>query len=228
MPAIETRGLTKRFGWNTAVKDVTLSISEGESFALLGPNGAGKTTLIRILSTLVKPTSGKASIMGYDVSANPEEVKRLIGVVSHNPCLYDKLTPRENLAFYAGLYDVDLNIDGMLETMGLLSVADDYVETLSRGMKQRLAIARAILHDPPVLLLDEPSVGLDIESRRSFHDMIRKLNSKGTTILLTTHFLEEAGLLCRRGAIMNKGCLVSEVSFQDGIAEAEEIFSKLE
>lgn len=227
MHVIETEDLTKRFGGNIAVKDVNLSVSQGEAFALLGPNGAGKTTLIRILSTLIRPSSGKARIMGFDVSSEAEDVKRRIGVVSHNPCLYEKLTPRENLAFYAGLYDVSLDVDAILRRMGLLEVAETYVENLSRGMKQRLAIARAIIHDPPVLLLDEPSVGLDVESRKSFHEMIRDLSSRGATVLLTTHFLEEAALLCVRGAIMNRGRIVAEVSFDDGTEEAEEIFSKL-
>ncbi len=227
MRVIETEGLTKRFGGNIAVRNVDLSVREGEAFALLGPNGAGKTTLIRILSTLTRPSSGRAWIMGFDVSSKPEEVKRHIGVVSHNPCLYEKLTPRENLSFYAGLYDVSLDIDALLQRMGLLEAAESYVENLSRGLKQRLAIARAIIHDPPVLLLDEPSVGLDLESRKSFHEMIRDLNSRGATILLTTHFLEEAALLCSRGAVMSRGRIVAEVGFDDGTTEAEEIFSKL-
>jgi heme ABC exporter ATP-binding subunit CcmA len=224
---IKTEGLTKRFGWKTAVKDVNLSISRGEAFALLGPNGAGKTTIIRILSTLLRPSAGKAAVMGYDVASEPEEVKRRIGVVSHNPCLYGKLTSRENLSFYAGLYDVDLDVDRLLDRMGLLSVRGEYVETLSRGMKQRLAIARAIIHEPPVLLLDEPSAGLDVESRKSFHEMLMELNSRGTSLLLTTHFLEEAALLCRRGAIMNRGSIVAEVGFDDGTKEAEEVFFSL-
>lgn len=225
---IETEALTKRFGGNIAVNEVNLSVEEGEAFALLGPNGAGKTTLIRILSTLLRPSSGKARIMGYDVSSDPEKVKKRIGVVSHNPCLYGKLTPRENLSFYAGLYDTSPEVDGLLDRMGLLQVADEYVENLSRGMKQRLAIARAIIHEPPVLLLDEPSVGLDMESRKSFHEMIMDLNSQGVTLLLTTHFLEEAAVLCTRGVIMNRGRVVEEVGFDDGTREAEEVFSRLE
>lgn len=228
MRVIETEDLSKRFGGNIAVRDVSLSVKDGEAFALLGPNGAGKTTMIRILSTLLKPSSGKARIMGYDVSSDPEEVKKRIGVVSHNPCLYGKLTPRENLLFYAGLYDVSLDVDALLDKMGLLAMADEYVENLSRGMKQRLAIAKAIIHNPPVLLLDEPSAGLDVESRKSFHGMMKNLNSQGVTLLLTTHFLEEAALLCSRGAVMNRGSIVAEVSFDDGTREAEEVFSKLE
>ncbi len=228
MQVIETEALTKRFGGNIAVNEVSLSVEEGEAFALLGPNGAGKTTLIRILSTLLRPSSGKARIMGYDVSSDPEEVKKRIGVVSHNPCLYGKLTSRENLSFYAGLYDASHEVDALLNRMGLLQVADEYVENLSRGMKQRLAIARAMIHEPPVLLLDEPSVGLDVESRKSFHEMIQDLNSHGVTLLLTTHFLEEAAVLCTRGVIMNRGRVVAEVGFDDGTREAEEVFSRLE
>lgn len=227
MQIIEVRNLGKKFGNNVAVNNVSLTIARGESFALLGPNGAGKTTLVRILSTLIKPSYGTAKINGYDVVEDAEKVKRCIGVVSHNLFLYDELTARENLEFYAALYEVDTSIENLLEKLEIASICGEYVGNLSRGMKQRLSIARAIVHEPELLLLDEPSVGLDVKSRQAFYGMVKELHSKGTTILLTTHLLEEAAQLCRKGAVMHKGSIAAEVDLEKGTSEIERIFAGL-
>lgn len=227
MQIIEVRNLGKKFGNNVAVNNVSLTIARGESFALLGPNGAGKTTLVRILSTLIKPSYGTAKINGYDVVEDAEKVKRCIGVVSHNLFLYDELTAGENLEFYAALYEVDTSIENLLEKLEIASICGEYVGNLSRGMKQRLSIARAIVHEPELLLLDEPSVGLDVKSRQAFYGMVKELHSKGTTILLTTHLLEEAAQLCRKGAVMHKGSIAAEVDLEKGTSEIERIFAGL-
>lgn len=227
MQVIEVRNLCKKFGNHVAVKDVNLSIARGESFALLGPNGAGKTTIIRILSTLLKPTSGGVKINGFDLTGEPEKVKKSIGVVSHNSFLYDELTVRENLEFYAALYEAEACIEDLLEKLEISSIRDEYVKNLSRGMRQRLSIARAIVHEPGILLLDEPSVGLDLKSRQAFYEMLKELHSKSTTILLTTHLLEEAAQLCRIGAVMHKGSIVAEVDLWKGTSEVEKIFADL-
>lgn len=227
MQLIEVRNLGKKFGNNVAVNNVSITIARGESFALLGPNGAGKTTLVRILSTLIKPSYGTVKINGYDVVEDAEKVKRCIGVVSHNLFLYDELTARENLEFYAALYEADADIDDLLEKLEIASICDEYVGNLSRGMKQRLSIARAIVHEPEILLLDEPSVGLDVKSRQAFYEMVKELHSGGTTILLTTHLLEEAAQLCRKGAVMHKGSIAAEVDLREGTGEIERIFAGL-
>lgn len=225
---IRIEELSRRFNRLVALDRVNLHIKPGESFALLGPNGAGKTTLVRILSTLLKPTSGRVVINGIDVREEPEEAKGRIGVVSHNPFLYDELSAWENLEFFADLYDCQPNIPALLQEVNLKGRARDLVGTYSRGMKQRLSIARALLHDPQVLILDEPTSGLDITSRQGFYNLLRSLKQKGKTLLLTTHYLEEAMLLCARGAVLNKGKVVSELDLTGQKEELERIFSGLE
>jgi heme ABC exporter ATP-binding subunit CcmA len=225
---IHAENLTKRFNRLVALNEVSLSIEKGESFALLGPNGAGKTTLVRILSTLLRPTSGRVAIDGVDIMEEPEEAKKRIGVVSHNPFLYDELSARENLEFFASLYDSQPDISALLQDVNLEKRDRDLVGTYSRGMKQRLSIARAILHDPQVLILDEPTSGLDVSSRNSFYGLIDSLKGKGKTILLTTHYLEEATQLCSRGVVLNKGSVVSELDLKRSKEELEKIFSEME
>ncbi|MFQ5815021.1 MAG: heme ABC exporter ATP-binding protein CcmA [Candidatus Hydrothermarchaeaceae archaeon] len=223
---IELEGLTKRFGSQYALNGVDISIEEGESFALLGPNGAGKTTLVRILSTLTKPTSGTARIAGFDVTKEGREVKRVIGVVSHNTFLYDELTAMENLHFYAGAYGVDpKRVDPLLKKMKLLERANDPVSGFSRGMKQRLSIARSLLHEPQILILDEPSTGLDVQGKRVFYEITDELNSMGKTVLLTTHQMEEAERLCSRAAILHRGKVktvgkLEDIKGKEGLEEA--------
>ena len=185
-------------------------MEKGEAFALLGPNGAGKTTLIRIVATLLRQDSGEVRVLGYDVREEPQEVRRRIGVVSHNPFLYEELTARENLEFYARAYGVaESRVDEMLKMVNLLEREDDLVSTFSRGMKQRLSIARALLHSPEVLLLDEPTTGLDLKGRRDFYNLLGKLLAEGTTLLMTTHHLDEAERLCTRGAVLLSGRVVA-------------------
>lgn len=198
-----------------AVDHLCLSIEPGELFGLLGRNGAGKTTTIKILSTLLVPTSGSARVAGYDVSREPAAVRASIGCVlpgerSH----YWKLTARENLRFFAAMYRVDprsekTRIGEVLETVALSDRADERVENYSTGMRQRLSLARALLHRPPVMFLDEPTSGLDVHSARSLRALIRELATVGRTILLTTHNLQEAQDLCSRVGIIHRGRLVA-------------------
>ncbi len=225
---IQVEKLSKRFNNFTALDGISLHIKQGESFALLGPNGAGKTTLVGILSTLRKPSSGRVLIDSVDIAEEPEEAKRRIGVVSHNPYLYDELTAKENLEFFAELYDSEPDINSLLAQVNLDHRARDMVGTFSRGMKQRLSIARAILHDPSILILDEPTSGLDITSRKAFYSLIKNLKSRGKTILLTTHYLDEARLLCDRGVVLNRGKVVRDIDLQASEAlELEDIFEGL-
>lgn len=233
LPIVEIKDLSKKFGRHVALNGVSLSVSAGESFAILGPNGAGKTTLVRILSTLLKPSSGTVKIAGYDVAREPEKIKQRIGVVSHNPFLYDDLTAFENLAFYADLYGAGRgNIDALIKGVDLYERRDNFVGEFSRGMKQRLSIARSLLHEPQILILDEPGTGLDIQSKRMFYDTIKGLNKKGTTVLLTTHYLDEAEELCQKAAILDRGAVKAsgkyeEIKGQGGAESLEDAYIEL-
>ncbi|MGZ4909064.1 MAG: ATP-binding cassette domain-containing protein, partial [Halobacteriota archaeon] len=197
MKAIETKDLVKRFEDVEAVKRVNLAIEEGELFGLLGPNGAGKTTMISMLCTIQKPSDGSATIYGHDVVKEPDTVRRLIGIVFQDPSLDDNLTGRENLDFHARLYKVPRNeigqrIRDVLELVELSDKADVIVKKYSGGMKRRLEIARGLLHHPRVLFLDEPTLGLDPQTRRHIWDYIEKLNrEKRITMILTTHYMDE-------------------------------------
>jgi len=212
--ALEIRGLVKRFGGLTAVDGVDLSIKKGELFSLLGPNGAGKSTVMGILSTRLGPTAGSAAVMGHDVVREQRRVKELIGVVPQETILYDKLNARETLRFFGDLYDVpraelDKKIKFLLDLVSLTDRQKDLVETYSGGMKRRLNIAASLVHDPQVLFLDEPTTGLDPQSRRALWDLIEGLKTQGKTILLTTHYMEEADVLSDRVAIMDHGKVIS-------------------
>jgi len=211
---IKLENLTKKFGNLTALSDLTLQIGKGEVFGLLGPNGAGKTTTIRILTTLLKPTSGKASVKGHDTVSNSFNVKEVIGVVPQNINLETELTTSENLEFHGRLHrmkweDRVRKADELLSFVGLEEKKDVAVELLSGGMKRRLLIARALMHEPEILFLDEPTVGLDPQVRRKIWNLIRNLKAKGLTILLTTHYIEEAEALCDRVGILRKGKLIA-------------------
>ena len=232
-PAVEARALTKVFErgrrtlWQrlrgepdrrerfTAVDAIDLTVEAGEIFGVLGPNGAGKTTTMKMLSTLLEPTSGDARILGIDVRAHPREVRARVGaMLSGERSLYWKLTARENLEYFAALYHVEpaqtrSRIDAVLASVKLTDRADDYVERFSTGMRQRLALARALLPDPPLLLLDEPTVGLDPQAARDLRDRVRELKRVGRTVLLTTHYMEEADQLCDRVAIIDHGRIVA-------------------
>ncbi|MGZ4920213.1 MAG: ATP-binding cassette domain-containing protein [Halobacteriota archaeon] len=215
MKAIETKDLVKRFEDVEAVKRVNLAIEEGELFGLLGPNGAGKTTMISMLCTIQKPSDGSATIYGHDVVKEPDTVRRLIGIVFQDPSLDDNLTGRENLDFHARLYKVPRNeigqrIRDVLELVELSDKADVIVKKYSGGMKRRLEIARGLLHHPRVLFLDEPTLGLDPQTRRHIWDYIEKLNrEKRITMILTTHYMDEADKLCDRIAIIDHGRVVA-------------------
>ncbi|HEY6872108.1 MAG TPA: ABC transporter ATP-binding protein [Geobacteraceae bacterium] len=208
-PAIILHNITKRYGVLTAVEDFSLEVERGLIFGLLGPNGAGKTTLIKILTTLLSPTSGEASVEGRSVLAEAKEVRRLIGVVPQENNLDRYLTARENLVLHArmhGMRPAEYNavIDELLELTGLSGRQHDFPDTYSGGMQRRLVVARALVHHPRVLILDEPTTGLDPQSRRAVWDYIQTLRAK-MTIFLTTHYMDEADTLCDRIVIMDHG-----------------------
>jgi len=211
--AVELEGLTRRFGDFTAVDGVTFRVREGEIFGLLGPNGSGKTTTIRMLCGLLVPTAGRARVLGYDVAREPEEVKARIGYMSQRFSLYGDLTGRENLEFYAGVYRIPrqerhARIEAFLRLVGLEDRARERVENLSGGWKQRLALGCAILHRPRMLFLDEPTGGVDPASRREFWELIYGLAQEGTTILVTTHYMDEAEH-CHTVGLMYQGRLIA-------------------
>lgn len=204
MSVIETHNLSKKFGQLTAVENLNLEVREGEILALLGPNGAGKTTIIRMLAGIIAPTSGYAVVAGFRTGTDIEKLHRVIGLLTETPGLYDRLSARFNLEYFAGFYpglDASAQAEKYLKIVGLEKRADDRVGTFSKGMKQRLALARALLPEPGVLFLDEPTVGLDPEVASEIRELIRSLGREGRTILLSTHNLAEAEQLCNRIAV---------------------------
>jgi len=217
-PAIEVRGLEKvyaggkRGAEKRALKGIDLSVPKGSFFGLLGPNGAGKSTLINILAGLVTKTAGEARVWGYDIERDMRAARRAIGVVPQELNFDPFFTPAEMLDVQAGLYGVpraERRTDEILEAVGLSDKRDAYTRSLSGGMKRRLLVAKAMVHSPKVLVLDEPTAGVDVELRRSLWRQVRKLNESGVTILLTTHYLEEAEELCDRVAIINHGRVIA-------------------
>lgn len=211
---IQIDKLTKCFADKQVVKELCLQINRGETFGLLGPNGAGKTTTIRILTMLTKPTSGEVRIAGLSPAQDEQAIKALIGVVPQHFNLDNELSAWENLELHARLHHIpaserDQRITALLEYVELLERKDHAVNKFSGGMKRRLMIARALLHRPQVLFLDEPTVGLDPQVRRRLWDLIRRMNEEGITVLLTTHYIEEAEQLCKRVAILDKGQLIA-------------------
>jgi ABC-2 type transport system ATP-binding protein len=211
---VETRDLTKAFNGRKAVNRLNLTIEEGEIFGLLGPNGAGKTTTIAMLSTILPPTRGTAIVSGYDIKRKPKEVRRIIGVVPQEAALYDNLTAAENLTYFGKLHGVDgkrlhKQIDKLLKLVRLKDRANDRVKTFSSGMQDRLNLAVGLIHEPRLLFLDEPTTGLDPQARLAVWGLIEKLRAGGVSILLTTHYMEEADHLCDRVAIMNNGKIIA-------------------
>lgn len=212
---IKTSQLTKKFGNLTAVDSINLEIYKGETLALLGPNGAGKTTFISMLSTLVKPTSGTATLCDIDINIDPLSVRKKIGIVFQEPSTDDLLTARENLYLHSMLYGINKSeingkIDEIMKIVGLYERKDDFVRTFSGGMRRRLEIARGLMHEPEVLFLDEPTLGLDPSSRKNIWQYIKYIKEKNkTTIILTTHYMEEADLLSDRVAIIDYGKIVA-------------------
>lgn len=215
MFAIRVEALIKKFNDFTAVDNIFFNVPYGELFGLLGPNGAGKTTTINILSTLLRPTSGYAEVAGFDIRRKKDDVRKSIGIVFQDPTLDTKLTGKENLLFHAMMHgikkkDAEKRIKEVLELVELEDKADILVEKYSGGMKRRLEIARGLMHRPKVLFLDEPTLGLDAQTRRRIWDYIKKLNKEiGITMVLTTHYMEEADYLCDRIAIIDHGKIVA-------------------
>lgn len=214
MAAISVDGLRREFGDTVAVDDLSFAVEEGELFGLLGPNGAGKSTLIGMCCTLVRPTAGTAAVNGHDIRTERDAVRGSIGVVFQEPALDEELTGVENLVFHARLYGLSRarrreRVAEVLELVDLADVAGDTVDTYSGGMKRRLEIARGFLHEPAVLFLDEPTLGLDAGTRRDTWDYIRALNDRGVTVVMTTHYMEEADALCDRLAIVDDGSVVA-------------------
>ena len=211
---LEVRNLKKKFGDFTAVNDVNLAIHKGEIFGLLGPNGAGKTTVISMITGLLKPTSGQITVDGLDLQKNPHAVKARLGLVPQDLALYPTLSARDNLAFFGSIYGLGgkqlrERVDMMLAMVKLTERADETIETFSGGMKRRINIAAGLLHEPEVLFLDEPTVGVDPQSRNAIFETIEDLNRAGLTVIYTTHYMEEAQRLCHRVAIIDEGRIIS-------------------
>ena len=211
---LQANNLVRKFGDLTAVDDVSFTIEEGEIFSLLGPNGAGKTTTISMLSTLLAPTSGDAQINGFSIKNDNMQVRKSIGIVPQEIALYDDLTALENLQYWGKLYDLkgrelDQRVEVVLEQIGLSDRAKDRVKTYSGGMKRRVNIAAGLLHKPKLLFMDEPTVGIDPQSRRMILDMVKELNQQGMAILYTTHYMEEAQELSDRVGIIDHGKLIA-------------------
>ncbi len=224
--AIEIDGLTKIYaGGKKALDDVSLAIPRGGIFGLLGPNGAGKSTLINILAGLVTKTSGSARIWGFDIDMNPRNAKNSIGIVNQEILFDPFFTPSETLENQAGFYGVAKNARKTMELLRAVHLedkADAYARTLSGGMKRRLMVAKAMVHSPPILVLDEPTAGVDIMLRQQLWDYVRELNAQGVTIVLTTHYLEEAEELCDRIAIINHGKLIANKPTRELVDMAQE------
>jgi ABC-2 type transport system ATP-binding protein len=213
--AIEITDLCKTFGKFQAVDHLTLTVRHGEIFGLLGPNGSGKTTTINMISGLSTPTSGEVRVMGYDVRRNARQVRQILGSVPQETALYEELTAWTNMDFHADLFGIPRKekkerITKLLELVQLSDRKDSRVGTFSGGMKRRLALARALLHDPQLIYLDEPTLGVDVQARRVIWDYILSLRDQGKTVLITTNYLEEAQALCERIAIIDRGKLVAE------------------
>lgn len=229
-PAIRIESLTKVYSGKgsepkLALDGVSFDVPRGQIFGLLGPNGAGKSTLINILSGMVVKTGGKAVIWGFDIDEHPRNAKRSIGVVPQEIIFDPFFTPRETLEIQAGLYGIPAsqrNSDELLAAMHLTDKANAYSRTLSGGMKRRLLVAKAMVHSPPILVLDEPTAGVDVELRRQLWTYVRSLNEQGVTVVLTTHYLEEAEQLCDRIAIINHGKVIANEPTRELVAKAQE------
>jgi ABC-2 type transport system ATP-binding protein len=220
MDKIVCQQLTKTFGALTAVDNMTLQVGEGELFGFLGPNGAGKTTTIKMLTGLLNPTSGTASIGGFDVQQQPLEARRILGYIPDNPFLYEKLTGREFLNFMADLYAVALTdrsrrIDDLLRLFEIQDKGNELIQGYSRGMRQKIALAGALIHTPQVIFLDEPTVGLDPKGARTMRDILQELCRRGTTVFMSTHILEVAERMCDRIVIVNKGRVVAQGTMEE-------------
>ena len=205
---IDVKNLTKKYDKTIAVDGISFNVDEGEVFGLLGPNGAGKTTTVEILEGLRKPSSGEATINNFDVSKETKKVKSIIGVQLQSVNFFEMLSLYEIVELFANLYSSKVNPDEILDRVGLLNKKDSYFEPLSGGQKQRLSIAVALVNDPKVLFFDEPTTGLDPQARRNMWELIKSFQKDGKTIVLTTHYMEEAEILCDRVAIIDEGKII--------------------
>lgn len=242
MRTIEVKHLTKGFAVKRdvsvkAIEDISFECDAGEIFGLLGPNGAGKTTTLRIISTLLSPDSGYAKVAGFDVSTQPEEVRKHIGLVSSDISMYSRMTPREIMRFVGRLSRypterLEARIEEVISILKMSTFADTYCEKLSSGMRQRASIARAIVHDPPIIILDEPTSTLDVAAIRDVHVFMSDAKARGKTILFSTHIMSEAQKLCDRLAIIDGGKIramgtFEELQAQTGATELEQVFLSL-
>jgi ABC-2 type transport system ATP-binding protein len=238
-PLIEMHDLCKSYGDKVAVKNVSLDVTGGEVFGFLGPNGAGKTTTIKMIVGLLRPSSGSVKVAGFDIQAQPREAKAASGYVPDTPNLYAKLSGRELLRFVGDLYNLDRQqaaqrADELLQLLDLTAAADDTIDSYSHGMQQKASLASALMHDPKVLVLDEPTVGLDPKSARLIKDLLRQMAERGAAVFLSTHILEIAERMCDRIGIINKGELVAVGSMAElrslgkaGEVSLEDIFLSL-
>ena len=218
---IEVKNLVKAYGLLPVLRKLNLSVERGQFVALLGPNGSGKSTLLRLLAGLIKPTAGTISVGGWELPRETAAVRAQIGMVSHKPLLYENLTARENLLFFCRIYNLD-DHDGRikrgLERVGLAKRGEDLVRTYSRGMLQRLTIARALLHDPHVLLFDEPYTGLDVDAAATLDALVREAHAEGHTLIMTTHELDHVGTLAERAVIISRGVIAYDAPMTPDIA----------
>ena len=237
-PLIEIRHLVKRYGDKLAVDDVSLAVDAGEIFGFLGPNGAGKTTTIKVAIGLLQPSAGEVRVAGWDIQKEPLRAKAASGYVPDEPTLYPKLSGRELLRFVGDLYgvdsaQVDRRIEELLRLFDLASAADDTIDSYSHGMRQKMSLAAALVHDPKVLVLDEPTVGLDPKSARLIKDILRQLADRGAAVFLSTHILEIAEHMCDRIGIINQGRLIAAGTMAElralgqGQSRLEDIFLAL-
>lgn len=239
---VEVRDLTKEYhdhrkGVVRAVNGVSFTCGQGEVFGLLGPNGAGKTSTLRIISTILKPSHGSVSVAGFDVVEKPDQVRRNLGFLSNDTKLYPRLTPKEVVRLFGRLYDIpkdklERRINELMELLDMKEFADVWCEKLSTGTQQKACIARAVVHDPPVIILDEPSSGLDVPTVRTVHNFIREYRNRGKCIVFSTHVMSEAQKMCDRIAVINHGKIAATGSFIDlqketGLADPEDLFISL-
>lgn len=208
-PILKVEGLTKSYGENTVVRGISFEVDKGEIFGILGPNGAGKTTTLEMIEAMRPIDAGSATLAGLDVKKQAVEVKTIIGVQPQSPAFQDKITLRELLEYFAALYGEKVDAMALLDSVGLTEKASSYFESMSGGQKQRFSIAAALVHDPKVLFLDEPTTGLDPQARRNLWELVQSIRKRGITVILTTHYMEEAELLCDRVAIMDSGKIIA-------------------
>lgn len=206
---LKVSGLEKSYNHKKVVNGISFEVKKGEIFGILGPNGAGKTTTLEMIEALRPIDSGEVTLNGIDVHKHPQAVKEIIGIQLQSSSFYDKMTLREQLKMFASFYGATVDADKLLEEVELTEKADSFVESLSGGQKQRFSIATALVNDPAVLFLDEPTTGLDPQARRHLWDLIEQIKNKGITVILTTHYMDEAELLCDRAAVMDKGQIIA-------------------